>query len=130
MLYRLPLRPQVIVLPGFVLVAMLVALTFGLWSASLSVRYRDVAFAMAFLLQAMMYASPVIYPLNMVPPQLLPLYVLNPMTGVIQGFRWALLGSNEAPGKYFVLSIGLTIGFLIVGAFLVRRTERTMVDNL
>jgi lipopolysaccharide transport system permease protein len=130
LLYRMPLRPEMLLVPVFLLVAMLVALAAGLWSASLSVKYRDVVFAMAFLLQALMYASPVIYPLSMVPSAILPLYLLNPMTGVIQGFRWSLLGSNEPPGAYFLISVGLTLVALVVGALLLRRTERNIVDHL
>jgi lipopolysaccharide transport system permease protein len=128
--FRMPLRPEVLWLPVFALIAMLVALAFGLWSASLAVKYRDIAFAMAFLLQALMYASPVIYPLSAVPPAVRPLYVLNPMTGVIQGFRWALLGSNEPPGPWFAVSLGLTGVALLAGAMVFRRTERTIVDIL
>ena len=95
-----------------------------------AVKYRDVAFAVSFLLQAFMYMSPVIYPLSLVPERLQVLYQLNPMTGVIQGFRWALLGIGEAPGLPFVISLGLTLSLLVSGAFIFRRTERTIVDLL
>jgi len=130
LLYRMPLRAELLWLPLFVAVAGLSALAFGLWSASLSVRYRDVAFAMTFLLQALMYMTPVIYPLDMVPAAFRPVYLLNPMTGVVQGFRWALLGSNGPPGPAFAASVLFTCLALFGGALLLRRTERTLVDHV
>jgi lipopolysaccharide transport system permease protein len=77
-----------------------------------------------------MYASPVIYSISLVPPELQFIYQLNPMTGVIQGFRWALLGSGQAPGGVIYLSTGLVILYLIAGAYVFRRTERSIVDVL
>jgi lipopolysaccharide transport system permease protein len=128
--YRMPLRPEVLWLPVFLLVALVFSLAVGLWLATLSVKYRDVSFAVNFLLQAMMYLSPVIYPVSMVPEKLLFFYQLNPMTGVIQGFRWALFGSEPAPGLAFLAEIGIAIACLISGAYIFRRTERTVVDLL
>jgi lipopolysaccharide transport system permease protein len=77
-----------------------------------------------------MYASPVIYPVSLVPEPLQFVYSLNPMTGVILGFRWALLGSGEAPGFTFLLSILIVLIGLISGAYIFRRTERSVVDIL
>lgn len=130
LIYRMPLRWEIVTLPIFLLVTFGFALATGLWLATLSVKYRDVSFAIVFLLQALMYASPVIYPVSMVPPQLLFLYHLNPMTGVIEGFRWALLGSADPPGPWFLLSIFLVVTGVISGALVFRRTERTVVDLL
>lgn len=130
LIYRMPLRWEIITLPIFLLVTFGFALATGLWLATLSVKYRDVSFAIVFLLQALMYASPVIYPVSMVPEQLLFLYQLNPMTGVIEGFRWALLGSSPPPGPWFLLSIALVVVGVITGAMVFRRTERTVVDLL
>jgi lipopolysaccharide transport system permease protein len=131
LLYQMPLRLEILWLPALVLVALVYALAVGLWLATLSVKYRDVQFAVNFLLQALMYASPVIYPASMVPERLQFFYWLNPMTGVIQGFRWALLGSEGAPpGGVFFLSIGLLLVGLVSGAYVFRRTERTIVDVL
>ena len=129
-LYRMPLRVEMLWLPLLILVTMAFALAAGLWLATLSVKYRDVAFAVAFLLQALMYASPVIYPVSAVPAVLQPLYALNPMTGVIQGFRWALLGIGEPPGRLFLFSTAIIALLLVSGAFVFRRTERTIVDIL
>ena len=128
--YQMPLRIEVLWLPVYLLVALAFALAVGLWLATLSVKYRDVSFAVNFLLQALMYMSPVIYPVSMVPEPFQLLYQLNPMTGVIQGFRWSLYGSGEPPSPIFLLSIGLTLLGLISGAYIFRRTERTVVDIL
>ena len=128
--YRMPFRIEVLWLPAYLLVALAFALGLGLWLATLSVKYRDVSFAVNFLLQALMYASPVIYPLSMVPEPFQVIYQLNPMSGVIQGFRWSLYGSGEPPGWIFLVSIGLTLLGLVSGAFIFRRTERTVVDIL
>ena len=129
-IYRMPFRAEMIWLPAFAGVALALSVAAGLWLATLSVKYRDVSFAITFLLQAYMYASPVIYPVSLVPQSVVFLYKLNPMVGVIEGFRWALLGSGEPPGFSFLLSIGLVLLLLISGAFVFRRTERTIVDLL
>ena len=128
--YHMPLRLETLWLPALIFVALMFALAVGLWLATLSVKYRDVQFAVNFLLQALMYASPVIYSINVVPEKLQFFYQLNPMTGVIQGFRWALLGSGEAPGGVFFLSAGVILVGLVSGAYVFRRTERTIVDIL
>lgn len=128
--YRMPLRWEILWLPVFLIVTLAFALALGLWLATLSVKYRDVSFAVNFLIQALMYASPVIYSITMVPASMQFIYQLNPMTGVIQGFRWALLGSGEPPGIMFLISSGLVVVGLISGAYIFRRTERTIVDLL
>jgi lipopolysaccharide transport system permease protein len=127
-IYQMPLRLEMLWLPALVLVTLAFALAVGLWLATLSVKYRDVSFAINFLLMALMYASPVIYSSSLVPQPLQFLYQLNPMTGVIQGFRWALLGSGEVPGTMFFVSVGVIVLGLISGAYVFRRTERTIVD--
>ena len=127
-LYRMPVRLEMLWLPALVLVAVLCALAVGLWLATLSVKYRDVSFAVNFLLQALMYASPVIYPVSLVPSKIQFIYQLNPMTGVIQGFRWALLGSGKPPGLFLFLDILIILVGLVSGAYVFRRTERTIVD--
>jgi lipopolysaccharide transport system permease protein len=130
LLYRMPLRWEMLWLPVLLLITLAFALAVGLWLATLSVKYRDVSFAVNFFLQALMYASPVIYSTTLIPESLQFVYLLNPMTGVIQGFRWALLGSGDAPGGMFLLSILLVLVGLLSGAYIFRRTERTVVDTL
>ena len=102
--YGFPFRWQLLYLPGLLLMTLAFALAVSLWLATLSVKYRDVSFAVGFLLQAMLYASPVIYPVSLVPAPALVVYQLNPMSAIIQGFRWALLGSGAAPGPSFWLA--------------------------
>jgi lipopolysaccharide transport system permease protein len=128
--YRLPLRWEMLWLPLFIFLALLSALAMGLWLATLAVKYRDVSFAMSFLLQALMYISPVIYSVSMVPESLRFWYGLNPMTGVIQGFRWALLGSELPSVDGLALTFVVVIVGLIGGAYLFQRTERSIVDLL
>lgn len=129
-LYGTPLSANVIWLPALLLVALGFSLAVGLWLATLSVKYRDVSFAVNFLLQGLMYMSPVIYPVSLVPAPFQFIYQLNPMTGVIQGFRWALLGSGDPPGLMFGLGVVIVLIGLISGAYVFRRTERTVVDIL
>jgi lipopolysaccharide transport system permease protein len=126
--YGLPLRWQMVYLPGLFLMTLVFALAVSLWLATLSVRYRDVSFAVGFLLQAMLYASPVIYPVSLVPASVQWLYGLNPMSAIIQGFRWVLLGSGAPPGLTFWLAGLVAIAALISGGYVFRRTERTIVD--
>jgi lipopolysaccharide transport system permease protein len=128
--YRMPLRVETLWIPLFTLLALISCLAVGLWLATLSVRFRDVEFAVVFLLQAMMYLSPVIYPVSMVPESIRWLYALNPMTVVIQGFRWALLGIEPAPGPGSLVAVGIAVAGLIGGAYVFRRAERTVVDLL
>lgn len=130
LIYRMPFRMEMLYIPLFLIVVIAFSLAFGLWLATLSVKFRDVSFAVTFLIQAMMYLSPVIYPVSTVPPALQFVYQLNPMTGVIQGFRWALLGSGDPPGLTFIIATGIVLVLLISGAFIFRRTERTIVDVL
>jgi lipopolysaccharide transport system permease protein len=128
--YGMPIRWQIVYLPGLLLMTLAFALAGSLWLATLSVRYRDVSFAVGFLLQAMLYASPVIYPISLVPPSVQFVYQLNPMSAVIQGFRWALLGTGSPPGLTFWLATAVVLVLLVSGAYLFRRTERTVVDIL
>jgi len=128
--YRMPLRWEMLWVPLLMLVVLAFALAVGFWLATLSVKYRDIQFAVNFLIQALMYASPVIYSVSVVPEQLQIVYQLNPMTGVIQGFRWALLGSGYPPGFMFLAGVAIIIILLVSGAYIFRRTERTIVDIL
>ena len=130
LLYQMPLRVEMLTIPLFLLIAVIMALGVGLWLATLSVKYRDVNFAVTFLLQALMYLSPVIYPISIVPEPLRFIYQLNPMTGVIQGFRWALLGDLPPDWGIFMLSVLIAIAGMVSGAYIFRRTERTIVDLL
>ena len=122
----------VVWLPGFLLLAMLTALGFGLWLSALNVRFRDINQLVPFLVQIWMYVTPVIYGSTLLPERFRPLLGLNPMTGVVEGFRWALLGNRladaQAPGVLFVMSVAITLIVLVSGAVFFRRTERTFAD--
>jgi lipopolysaccharide transport system permease protein len=118
----------VLALPLFVLLAMLTALAVSLWTAALNVRYRDVGHAIPFLIQLWMFVSPVAYPLSIIPERWRLLYSLNPMTGVIEGFRWALLGGQLPDiGVIAVSALAMTM-LLVPGAIYFRNTERTFAD--
>ena len=118
---------NVIFLPLLVVFAMMTSLAVGLWLSALNVKYRDFQYTVPFLIQIWMFASPVVYPASMVPEQFRFLYALNPMTGVIEGFRWALLGTNP-PSMMIFISLGVVIALLVSGVFYFRRMEQYFAD--
>lgn len=115
-------------LPLFVLLTMAAALGIGTWFSALNVRYRDVRHALPFLTQVWMFATPVVYPSSLVPESWRMLYALNPMVGVVEGFRWALLGTGNPPGPLLLVSGVVTLVMLLSGAYFFRRAERTFAD--
>lgn len=115
-------------LPLLVLLAALTSAGAGIWLTALNARYRDVRYAAPFLVQAWMFATPVVYPASLLPDKWRILYALNPMAGVIEGFRWALLGTDTAPGKMIIVSVIAAILILISGAVYFIKTERKMAD--
>jgi lipopolysaccharide transport system permease protein len=130
--YGIAPTPAAALLPAFLLLALLTALGFGLWLSALNVRYRDVNYLVPFLVQVWMYLTPVIYGSTLIPERFRFLLALNPMTGVVEGFRWALLGQRlagaQAPGPLFALSVAISFLVLASGAVFFRRTERTFAD--
>jgi lipopolysaccharide transport system permease protein len=118
----------VLTLPLLILLMMLTAAGLGMWLTALAVQYRDVNYGMKFAVQLFMYASPVVYPASLVPDQFRLLYGLNPMAGVIEGFRAALLGTRPMP--WDLIAVGSVIAFVVAvsGAFYFRRTERVFAD--
>ncbi len=121
-------KVTVLVVPLLLLLSALTALSVGLWLAALQVRFRDVGFALTYLLQAWMYATPVVYATTVIPERWQFFYRLNPMTTVVEGFRWTLLGKGTLTLLPSLLSILGVLGLLVTGAYLFRRTERTIVD--
>ena len=120
----------ILMLPIFVLLAICTALAVGLWLAALNVRYRDVRYTIPFLIQIWMFASPVAYPVSMVPEKWRWLYSLNPMAGVIEGFRWALLG-NQSPDFYVIaISATMVMALLAAGIVYFKQMERTFADEV
>ena len=110
------------------LLAFVTALGAGIWFAALSVRYRDVRYVVPFLVQFWLFATPIAYPSSLLPARWRVLYAVNPMSGVVEGFRWALLGTNTAPGLMVAVSAITAIVVLVAGAFYFRRVERTFAD--
>jgi homopolymeric O-antigen transport system permease protein len=118
-----------VALPIFTIFAVLTALAVGLWMAALNVRYRDVQYAVPFIQQLWMYATPVAYSILIFPLWLRPYIGLNPMAGVVQGFRWCLLGSHAGQvGHLMMLSFGIVIVLLVGGVAYFRRVERSFAD--
>jgi lipopolysaccharide transport system permease protein len=117
-------------LPLLVIQAVGAALGIGLWLSALNVRYRDVRHVIPFLTQVWLLVTPIAYPSSLVPYEWRTLLGLNPMTGVVEGFRWALLGAKTEPGGPLALSALVTIGLLVSGVVYFRRMERTFADIL
>ncbi len=115
-------------IPLYLLLAAAAALAVGLWAACWIVHYHDVNEILSYLIRGWMYATPVVYAISIIPERWRTLYCLNPMTNVIEGFRWALLGTGQPPGWMMVISSLFVCILLISGAFYFRRTERTIVD--
>lgn len=115
-------------LPGFVALAVGAAFAVGLWLAALNAQYRDIRYTIPFLTQVWLFLTPVVYPASLVPERWHVLYGLNPMAGVVEGFRWALLGKAEAPGPLIMISAAVTVIALVGGLYYFRRMERTFAD--
>jgi homopolymeric O-antigen transport system permease protein len=129
MLYYGVLPPlAVLTLPLWTLLASATALAAGVWLSALNVRYRDVRYTLPFLSQLWLFATPVAYPLSIVPPQWRPLFALNPMVGVVEGFRWAMLGHGSASILPIAISVAVVIVVLTGGLYYFRRTELTFAD--
>jgi lipopolysaccharide transport system permease protein len=117
----------VLTLPLFVVLAMLTALAVGLWLSALNVRYRDVRHTIPFLIQFWLFATPVAYSSSLVPERWRTVYGLNPMAGVVEGFRWALLG-RDPPGPMLLVSVVTVVAIATGGLFYFRRMERSFAD--
>jgi lipopolysaccharide transport system permease protein len=114
--------------PLFILLAALTALGVGLWFAALNVRYRDVRYVIGFVVQFWLFATPVAYSSTLVPEQWRLLYGLNPMAGVVEGFRWALLGQGQAPGAMLAVSVATVVTIFVGGLLYFRRMEDSFAD--
>lgn len=119
---------NVLALPLFLLLALVAAFAFGLWFSALNVRYRDVGHALPFVVQVWLFVSPVAYPTSTIPRDWRPLYTLNPMAGVIDGFRWALLGGPAPDAWALFFNVLLVSALLVGGLVFFRRMERTFAD--
>jgi lipopolysaccharide transport system permease protein len=126
--YRMYPGWAIITIPFFAVLALATALAVGLWLSALTVQYRDVRYTLPFITQFWMFVSPLIYPSNRVPESWRIWYGLNPMAGVIEGFRWAMLGTTESPGPMLWVSIATVTVALVGGLFYFRRMERGFAD--
>jgi len=126
--YKIPPTVNVWVLPLFLLLALVTAVGVGLWLSALNVLFRDINYVLPFLTQFWMYLTPVAYPSSMIPSEWQVIYALNPMAGVIEGFRWALLGTGQPPGIITLVSSIAAVVLLISGMFYFRRMERLFAD--
>jgi lipopolysaccharide transport system permease protein len=126
--YRIALSLSLCVTPLFALLAAGIAVGVGLWLSALNVQYRDVRHITPFLVQIWLFATPVAYPSSLVPEKWRVLYGLNPMAGVVEGFRWALVGKGQPPGMFLFASISMVVVILTSGLYYFRRTEATFAD--
>jgi lipopolysaccharide transport system permease protein len=126
--YQLALTWAILAVPLFLLLALASVLAVGLWLSALNVRFRDVGFAIPFLVQLWMFASPVAYPVSLVPERWRLLYALNPMAGVIEGFRWALLGKASPDIGVLAMSATAVVLALVGGLAFFRHMEDSFAD--
>ena len=119
---------NVIWLPFLLLLALVTALGVGMWFSALNVQFRDVRYVLPFLTQAWLFATPIVYPSSLLSEPWRTLYGINPMVGVVEGFRWALLGARTAPGPMIIVSSLAAVFILIGGAFYFRKMEKTFAD--
>jgi lipopolysaccharide transport system permease protein len=132
--YGVPPGPRLVAVPALLLLAVVAAAGTGLWLAALNVQFRDVRYVVPFMIQIWLFLTPVIYPASEVAPRLerigLPgwLIGLNPMTGVVEGLRWAVLGTSTAPGSQIFAGIAAAVVFLVSGAVYFRAVERSFAD--
>ncbi len=126
--YGIGISWSIIVLPLFLLLALATALAVGLWLSALNVRYRDVGYTIPFLVQIWMYASPILYPVSIVPQKYRFVYGLNPLAGVIEGFRWALFGKQSPDVFLMAISVFVVLLLLAGGLLFFRKMEKTFAD--
>lgn len=118
----------IIWLPLLLLLGLITSLGVGMWLTAMNVQFRDIRYVMPFIVQAWMFATPIAYPSSLLDESWRTLYALNPMVGVVEGFRWALLGVDTQPGPMILVSSLVAIGLLVSGAFYFRRMEKSFAD--
>jgi len=126
--YRIVPSVAILTVPLFLLLAVLSALAVGVWLSALNVKYRDVRYTIPFMTQLWLFATPVAYPSSLLPEPWRSLYGLNPMAGVVEGFRWALLGQTRAPAPLIAASVAAVLALLIGGLWHFSRMEQTFAD--
>jgi len=127
-IHRIGVSWSILFLPLFLLLALATALAVGLWLSALNVRYRDVGYTIPFLVQVWMYASPILYPVSILPEKYRFAYGLNPLVGVIEGFRWALFGKQAPDVVLMAISVSVVLLLLSGGLVFFRLMEKTFAD--
>ena len=126
--FGIALTSRVLFLPAFSLLALVTSLCVSLWLAAVNVQFRDVRHTVPFLTQFWMFATPIAYPSSLLLEPWRTFYGINPMAGVVEGFRWALLGVDSPPGTMVAVSAAVAVTLLVTGAYYFRRVERTFAD--
>jgi lipopolysaccharide transport system permease protein len=126
--YGVAPTPRMLWMPLFLVLGLMTALGAGLWLSALNVQFRDVKYVMPFLIQFWMFSTPIVYPSSLLPEPWRTLYGLNPMAGVVEGFRWSMLNSHQAPGPVVAMSAVASLAILVSGLIVFRRMERTFAD--
>ncbi len=119
---------KVVWLPFFLLLALVTCIGASLWFSAMNVQFRDVKYTIPFIIQFWMFATPIAYPSSLLSEPWRTIYGINPMVGVVEGFRWALLDAHTAPGPMVAVSSIVALGLLVSGAYYFRRLERTFAD--
>lgn len=125
--FQIPLSLNFVFVPVFLLLGILTALGIGIWLSALTIRFRDFQHIVPFMVQIGMYATPVAYPVSLVPEKYQLLYHLNPMVGIVEGFRWSVVGGSH-PHPYIWVSYGLSFVLFISSLFYFRKVEKVMAD--
>lgn len=128
MYYHVPILPQILAIPVFMLLSIATALGVGLWASALNVRHRDIGHAIPFVTQLWFFATPVAYPISVIPASWHAWYGINPMASVVEGFRWALFGSGGVGSHMLIFSLFISSTLLLSGFYVFRRTEQTFAD--
>ena len=126
--YRITPSWHILMLPVFLLLVLIAALSVALWLSALNVQFRDIRYIAPFIVQVWLFATPIAYPSTLLPEPWRTVYGLNPMVGVVEGFRWALLGSGAGPSPMMAVSGAVCLVLLVGGAYYFRRIERTFAD--
>jgi lipopolysaccharide transport system permease protein len=126
--YQIAPTSNIWTLPFFLLLAVITALGVGLWLSAMNVLYRDIGYMIPYITQLWFYLTPIVYPASQVPEEWQFFYALNPMVGVVEGFRWALLGTSDPPNPMIAVSAAIALLIFITGMFYFRRMERTFAD--
>lgn len=119
---------KILSLPLFLLLTLITSMSVSLWLSALNVKYRDVKYAISFLTQIWLFATPVAYPSSLLPEPYRTIYAINPMVGVVEGFRWALLDAPNSPGAMTFVSAAVAVLLLVSGAFYFRQMEKSFAD--